>query len=168
MAMMTTSAVRTALVTSALALLSPATLGWAQVIPRQAPGEAAASTESSGAMTTTVIIGLVVAMVVIVAVLAKIADLRRKRETEAVVLQSRISDAILRDPSLFSFPITPTAHVPVWTGSPATVEVAGQVPSEDVRQAALRLIEREASQVRPDVHIESRIGVAPTMVQRSA
>ena len=69
---------------------------------------------------------------------------------------------------LLKLPITPTAHVPLWKGTPVTVEVAGQVPSEDLREAAIRLVEREASQLGPEVHVESRIGIVPTMARRSA
>lgn len=162
-------AIRTTLATTTIASMWTAKPAWAQVIlERQAPGQAPETTATSGAMTTAVVVALGIAVLVIIAALAKMADLRRKRETEAVVVQSRISDAILRDPGLFNFPITPTARVPLWRGSPVTIEVAGQVPSEDIRQAALRLVEREAAQVRHDVQIESRVGVVPTMVQRSA
>jgi len=111
---------------------------------------------------------LVIAMLVIIGALVKILDLKRKREGEAVIVQAQLSDAVLRDPALFSLPITPTAHVPLWKGSPVTVEVAGHVPSDDLRLAALRVVEREASHLRPDVRIESRIGVVPTMARRSA
>ena len=45
---------------------------------------------------------------------------------------------------------------------------AFQVPSDDLRQTALRVVEREAAHLRPDVRIESRIGVVPRMAQRSA
>lgn len=159
---MTIATNRAALVTTSLALMLP-THGWAQT-----PGQAPDTTASSGAMTTAVVVTLGIAVLVILVALAKVADLRRKRETEAVVVQARISDALLRDPGLFNYPITPTAHVPLWKGSPVTIDVAGQVPSEEVRRAALRLIEREAAQIRNDVRIESRIGVVPTMMQRSA
>jgi len=57
---------------------------------------------------------LVIAMLLILAALVKILDLNR--EGEAVVVQAQISDAVLRDPNLFSLPITPTAHVPLWKG----------------------------------------------------
>ena len=115
-----------------------------------------------------VIISLVIISVLILGVLVKIWDLKRKRENEAVIVQSQISDALLREPALFSLAITPTARVPLWRGSPVTVEVAGQVPSDDLREAALRTIEREASRLRSDLRIESRIGVVPTMARRSA
>jgi len=109
-----------------------------------------------------------IAVLLILGALMKILDLKRQRESEAVVVQAQLADAVLRDPALFSLPITPTARVPLWKGSPVTVEVAGQVPSDDLRRAALHLVEREASHLRPDVRIESRIGVVPTMTRRSA
>ena len=115
-----------------------------------------------------IVIGLVVILLFVLAVLVKTWDLKRKREGEAVIVQSQISDALLREPALFSLAITPTAHVPLWKGSPVTVEVAGQVPSDELREAALRTTEREASRLRSDIRIESRIGVVPTMARRSA
>ncbi len=120
-------------------------------------------------MTTTVVVlaSLLVVLLVLVA-LIKMLDLKRKRDSEAVVVQARLADAVLRDPRLFSFPITPTAHIPLWKGRPVTVEVAGQVPSNDLRDAAVGLIEREASQLGPEVRVESRIGVTPGMARRSA
>lgn len=122
----------------------------------------------SGGETALAVVVFIVAVLVVLGVVVKLLDLRRKRENEAVVVQAQISDAVLRDPALFSLPITPTAHVPLWKGSPITVEVAGQVPSDELRETALRVVEREASHLRPDVRIESRIGVVPTMARRSA
>ena len=119
-------------------------------------------------MTTAVVVATVLAVLVILGALIKMLDLKRKRDGEAIVVQARISDAVLRDPRLFSLPITPTAHVPLWKGSPVTVEVGGHVPSEDLREAAIHLVEREASQLGPDIRIESKIGVEPTMARRSA
>ena len=167
--MKTTDATRTAL-TSVLALVAaPATTAWAQgVVGPQATGNPSSGATESGAMTTAVVVASLLAVLVVLGALIKMMDLKRKRESEAVVIQARISDAVLRDPRLFSLPITPTAHVPLWKGTPVTVEVAGQVPSEDLRQAALNLIEREASQLGSEVRVESRVGVVPTMARRSA
>jgi hypothetical protein len=171
--MKTINPTRAALVTSALASSALALAGWpgnvwAQgVVGPQASNPSGGATQS-GAVTTAVVVASLLAVVVVVGVLIKMLDLKRKRESEAVVVQARISDAVLRDPRLFSLPITPTAHVPLWKGTPVTVDVAGQVPSEDLREAAIGLIEREASQLGPEVRIESRIGVVPTMAGRSA
>jgi hypothetical protein len=147
----------------------PAGAGWAQgVVAPQVPVNATGDGTQSGAVTTAVVVGSLLAVLVVLGALVKMLDLKRKRDSEAVVVQARISDAVLRDPRLFSLPITPTAHVPLWKGTPVTVEVAGQVPSEDLREAAILLVEREASQLGPEVHVESKIGIEPTMARRSA
>ena len=168
--MNTMTGTRAALITSALALMAwPARSGWAQsVVSTPAPGGATSDATQSGAVTTAVVVGSLLAVLIVLGALIKMLDLKRKRDSEAVVVQARLSDAILRDPRLFSLPITPTAHVPLLTGKPVTVEVAGQVPSEDLRDAAIDLVEREASQLGADVQIQSRIGVVPTMARRSA
>jgi hypothetical protein len=148
--MKTIDTTRAGLVTSALALVAwPAKNVWAQgVVGPQVSGSASDGAAQSGAVATAVIVASLVAVLVVLGALIKMLDLKRKRDTEAVVVQARMSDAVLRDPRLFSLPITPTAHVPLWKGTPVTVEVAGQVPSDDLRDAAIGLIEREAAQVR--------------------
>ena len=165
--MKTIKTARAALVTPALALATwPARTSWAQgVVGTQASVSASDGGAQSAAI---VVVASLVALVVVLGALITMLDLKRKRDGEAVVLQARLSDAVLRDPRLFSFPITPTAHVPLWKGRSVTVEVAGQVPSADLRDAAIGLIEREASQLGPEVRVESRIGVVPTMARRSA
>src|SRR5499433_2173440 len=164
--MQTMKRTRAALVTSALAAW-PMT-SWAQgVVGSQTPGGAPSDATQSGTVTTVAVIATLLGVLVVLGALIKMLDLKRKRETEAVVVQARISDAVLRDPRLFSLPITPTAHVPLWKGTPVTVEVAGQVPSDDLRDAAFGLIEREAAPMGPEVRVESRIGVVPIMARRS-
>jgi hypothetical protein len=165
--MRTMNRARAALVASALAAWP--TTGWAQsVVGPQVPGGAPSAATQSGAVTTVVVIVTLLGVLVVLGALIKFIDLKRKREGEAVVVQARISDAILHDSRLFSLAITPTARIPRWKGTPVTIEVAGQVPSDDLRQVVIRLVEREASQLAADVRIESRIGVMPHMVRRSA
>lgn len=111
---------------------------------------------------------VIVALLVLAGALAKIFDLKRRREAEAVQLQAQISEALLRDHQLFRLPIVATAHVPLWTGSPATLELSGAVPAPELRAAAVRIAELEASRIRPDVWIESRIGVTTNVGTRAA
>jgi hypothetical protein len=165
--MKTVPASRAALFTTALSLAGWKT-GWAQGITPTAPATPSAGATQSGAVTTVVVVTSVIAVLVVLGLLIKLLDLKRKRDSEAIVVQARISDAILRDPRLFSLAITPTAHVPLWTGSPVTVEVAGHVPSEDLLQASMELVEREASQLGPDIRIESKVNVEPAMARQSA
>ncbi len=168
--MKTIKAARAVLVTSALALVGwPAGAGWAQsVVVPQVPSNATSDAAQSGVVTTAVVVGSLLAVLAVLGALIKMLDLKRRRDGEAVVVQARISDAVLRDPRLFSLPITPTAHVPLWRGTPVTVEVSGQVPSEDLREVAIHLVEREATQLGPEVRVESKIGIEPAMARRSA
>ena len=102
---------------------------------------------------------LLVGLLVIVAVGVKLYDLKRKREAEAVHLQAQVSDALLRDPNIYGLAVTPTAHVPWWSGTPARLEVVGRVPTPDSREPVLRLVEQEAKRVRPDVVLVDHIEV---------
>ncbi len=137
--------------------------GWAQATSPPAGG---GSTDGG----TALLVGgaIVVVLLLVTGFMVKMFDLKRQRETEAVHVQAQVADALLRDPMLLRLPITPTAHVPLWRGTPAVVELAGQVPSEEELRAVLRAVQEEALRLRPDVRIESRIGVVPTMAQRVA
>jgi hypothetical protein len=145
-------------------LLRPDAFVWAQAVPPPAPTTPAAPAASGGSAALTAAI-VVVAMLLLVAVVVKLFDLKRKRESEAVHLQAQISDALLRDQALFGLPITPTAQVPLWRGSPATIEVAGQVPTAELREAVLRIASSEAARIRPDFKIVDRLAVVPSMAR---
>ena len=108
---------------------------------------------------TATVLALLVGLLVVVGIGVKLYDLKRKREAEAVHLQAQVSDALLRDPSLFGLAVTPTAHVPWWSGTPARLEVVGRVPEPEYRDRVLRLIDQEARHVRPDVVIVDRLDV---------
>jgi hypothetical protein len=109
---------------------------------------------------TATVLALLVGLLVVVGIGVKLYDLKRKREAEAVHLQAQVSDALLRDPSLFGLAVTPTAHVPWWSGTPARLEVVGRVPEPEYRDRVLRLVDQEARHVRPDVVIVDRLDVA--------
>jgi hypothetical protein len=110
-----------------------------------------------GPMATVLV--LLVGLLVIVGIGVKLYDLKRKREAEGVHLQAQVSDALLRDPNLFGLPVTPTAHVPWWSGTPARLEVIGRVPELEFHDRVLQLVEREARQIRPDVVVVDRLHV---------
>jgi hypothetical protein len=133
---------------------------WAQTVPSPPTAPPAGGGDAGSAVT---IIVIVAALLLALGVTVKLFDLRHKREAEAVRLQAQVSDALLRDADLFQIPLTPTARVPFWSGSPATIEVAGQVPTAAKREAVLRIVRSEAARVRPDVQIEDRMAVVPTV-----
>ena len=122
-------------------------------MPQAAPQAAT----SGGAVSTLTVFLLLFGLLVIVGLGVKLYDLKRKREADAVHLQAQVSDALLRDPTLFGLAVTPTAHVPWWSGTPARLELVGRVPTPDARDRARRIAEEEARSVRPDVEIVDRI-----------
>ena len=132
---------------------------WAQApaapLPTTPPSTAAP--QGSGGFVAAAIV--IVALLVVIGVMVKLFDLRRKRSAEAVHLQAQISDALLREQHVFRLPITPTAHVPFIKGSPATIEVSGEVPSSEMRDTVLRLVRNEATRIRGDVEVEDRLFV---------
>src|SRR3982751_3126622 len=124
-------------------------------MPQAAPQAAA----SGGLGPTLTVFLLLVGLLVIVGIGVKLYDLKRKREADAVHLQAQVSDALLREPTLFGLAVTPTAHVPWWSGTPARLEVSGRVPSTAARERALRLIEQEARSIRSDVVIVDKLEI---------
>lgn len=96
---------------------------------------------------------------VLLGLAVKLYDLKRKRDEEAVAAQARVSDALLMDPTLGGLPLTPTAHVPLWKGSPLVVDITGAVPRTELRDAALDLARREVARGRSDFRIEDHIAV---------
>jgi hypothetical protein len=98
----------------------------------------------------------------------KVIDRKRRREEEAVLVQAKVSDALLTDPTVSSLPVTVTAHAPFWNGSPITVDVVGRVARPDQREAVIRRVTREVEAIRPDYRLVDRLGIEPALVARAA
>ncbi len=158
---------RTGTLGSALLLVSASWTvnAWAQAVPNPAmpPGTPESSAAGGGAGLAAVL--AVAGLLVIIGVAVKLFDLKNQRESESVQLQAQVSDALLREPSLARLRVTPTAHVPLWTGSPATIEVSGEVPTPELKDTVLRIVRDEAARVRSDVQVEDRLAVSSTMVR---
>ncbi len=88
-----------------------------------------------------IVVATMLLLVVLLGVAVKLYDLKRKREDEAIAAQARISDALLMDATLAGLPLTPTAHLPLWKGSPLVVEITGEVPRPELREAAVDVAE---------------------------
>src|SRR5262249_26623679 len=118
-------------------------------------------TEPDG--TIMVILLVAGACVLLLALVAKILDLRLRRDGEAIAVRGLISDALDRNHSLFGTSITVVrVRVPLWTGSPVTIRVAGQVSTDQLRKAALESIRRAAnSDLVVAIRIKSRIKTNP-------
>jgi hypothetical protein len=110
----------------------------------------------------------VVILLLLVVAGVKIYDLKRRRDEDAVAIQARISDALMVEPSLARFPLTPTVRIPLWRGRPMMVEVAGSVPLPELRQAAVDLVLREALRTGGTCSLKDRISVDPALLRRAA
>ncbi|HSL47650.1 MAG TPA: hypothetical protein VK878_01195 [Candidatus Deferrimicrobiaceae bacterium] len=106
-----------------------------------------------------IVIGAMLVLGVLLGLAVKIYDLKRKREEEAVAAQARVSDALLMDAALAGLPLTPTARLPLWKGSPLVLDITGVVPRTELREAALDVAKRELGRSRSDFRIEDRIAV---------
>ena len=95
--------------------------------------------------------------------LAKILDLQLRRDGEAIAVRGLVADVLDQDPNLFGASITIVrVRVPLWTGTPVTIRVAGQVSSDQLRKAVIESIRRAAkSELIVAIRIKSRIKVRP-------
>ena len=143
-----------------LSLLAFPIRAMAQTTGADAPGAAPASSNPGGAIA---IVVMVVALLVVIGVGVKLYDLKRKREDDVMSLQSRISDALLLDPSLAGLPITAFASGPLWRRSRVVIAVRGPVPTPELRAAVMRLVEKELSSREPGARAEDRMVVDPLM-----
>jgi len=134
---------------------------WAQTAP--SPSLSPPAAEGGGATIAAVVV--VVGLLMVIGVVVKLFDLKQRRESEAVQLQAQLSDALLRETTLAGLPLTPTVHVPVWKGTPATIEVMGRVPTPELKDTVLRIVRDEAARIRCDIQIEDRLSVVPTMTR---
>ncbi|HZP36260.1 MAG TPA: hypothetical protein VFE48_07180 [Methylomirabilota bacterium] len=115
-----------------------------------------------------IVVAAMLILVVLLGVAVKLYDLKRKRDEEAVAAQARVSDALLMDSALSGLPLTPTAHVPLWKGSPLIVEISGAVPRSELRTAALEVASKEIARSRSDFAVHDKITVDPNVLSRAA
>jgi hypothetical protein len=112
----------------------------------------------TGTLLTLVFLAVIVGAAVVV---ARYVSTRRKRTEEAVILQSQLSDAIAREGLFHGLHITPNARVSGWRSSQITIEVAGEVPTPELRERVMRIVGAEAWKLRPDVQTVDHLFIVP-------
>jgi hypothetical protein len=143
-----------------LALTSArATLARAQGLPAPGPGNQLPTQDGASLMVPAII--LVVAIVGVLVIAVAMVDMRRKRRAEAVMIESQIADALMREPRLQGTVITTLAEVPLMGRSAPTVEVRGEVEYPDLRDVAVRIVRQELLRHHPEARVEDRILVLP-------
>jgi len=114
---------------------------------------------------------VVAAVAVLLAVLitaVRLYDLKRRQEQSAMTLQAKLSDALLLEPSLSDFPIVAIVYAPLRKRSPVIVDIAGPVPSLELRDLVLRIVKRETAGIGREVRIEDRMVVHPLVARHAA
>jgi hypothetical protein len=154
-----------AMVSGMVALAGTVREAAAQATPPSVTPSPAAPGDQSGILMALALMG---ALLVLVGIGVKIWDAKRKREAEAVHLQSQISDALLREQDFFGLAITPTVHASLRKGTPMKIEVTGRAPSAALRDAALRIVRDEAMRMGANVEIVDRVEVTPEAARRIA
>jgi hypothetical protein len=137
--------------------------GWAQTADATMHGTDPTRFEGPVGVVLTVAAGVLL----VLGLVGKVLDLRLKRDGETVAVKGLIADALDSDPDLFGLPLTATVRVPLWSGSPVIIRVAGEVPSGELKRAVLLRVKRTATaELSVRVRIKSRIGVIPTASTR--
>ena len=108
--------------------------------------------------------GIVVGVALVTAVGIFLLEAQRRRDQRAAAFQDRLAEPIARELGQVGVSVLPTVRIPLWKGAtrPAVIQLAGQVPSYDLRDRVVRLVEREAGRLRY-FRIEDRIRVTPSV-----
>jgi hypothetical protein len=111
----------------------------------------------------TLAVGIIVGVGSVTALGVILLEAQRRRDQRAVAFQDRLAQPIARELEPMGVTVLPTVRIPVWSSAtrPAVIQLAGQVPSRDLRDRVVRIVEREATRLRY-FRIEDRIRVAPS------
>ena len=106
--------------------------------------------------------GVVVGVTLMTVAAVLILEAQRRRDQRAASFQDQLARPIQRELAQAHVAILPTVRIPLWKAAtrPAVIQLTGQVPSADIRNRVLRLVEREAARLRY-YRIEDRIRIAP-------
>src|SRR5262245_47068553 len=97
-------------------------------------------------------------VVLVVGVGLAFFDLGGRREEEAERLELMIGRALSRE--VGRLPVVPVARVPRSARSPVVIlEITGTVPTSELRDIILDIVERELCRLRPHYRIDNRLAV---------
>ena len=114
------------------------------------------------------LVAIGISVLVVIGLIGRLLDLRRRREDEALGLQSRVSDALMLEPGLGGLAVTASVRVPLWPRKAPTLEISGRVPTPDQHELALRVAMRTLADRAAHLRIEDRVWVDPMMREHAA
>jgi hypothetical protein len=107
-------------------------------------------------------VGIVVGAAGVTTLGVILLEAQRRRDRRAVAFQDRLAGPIARELGQAGVSVLPTVRIPLWSAAtrPAVIQLAGQVPSPDLRDRVVRIVEREAARLHY-FRIEDRLRIVP-------
>jgi hypothetical protein len=114
-----------------------------------------------------VAVGIVIGVGAVTAFGVLLLEAQRRRDQCASAFQDRLAEPIARELGHAGVSVLPTVRIPLWSSAtrPALIQLVGQVPSRDLRDRVVRLVEREATRLHY-FRIEDRLRVTPSTEDR--
>jgi hypothetical protein len=111
-------------------------------------------------------IGAVLVIGVLIALGVRYLEVQSRHDEEATRLQQALIEPLARDPLLAGSAVLPLVTMPLH--GPARVELTGWVASTEIRDTAMRAVEREAARLGRRVRIIDRLDVSDDAMRRPA
>jgi hypothetical protein len=100
-------------------------------------------------------IGVMFVVGVLIALGVRYLEAQSRHDEEATRLQQALIEPLARDPALAGSAVLPLVSMPL--RGPARVELTGSVSSPEVRDAAVRTVERESARLGRRVRVINRL-----------
>ena len=143
------------LATAVLLLMASTERSWSQ-----RPSSVGSPPAPSGdAVSTIATLSFLVLIVIAIVIVSRYVAARRKRFEDAVILQSRLTDVLAQEVRLSGLQITPKARVSGWRQAHVAIEVAGVLPTPELRETVMRIARAEAQRYRSDVVLEDHLSI---------
>ena len=104
--------------------------------------------------------GIAVGIGVVTVLGVVLLEAQRRRDERATAFQNLLAEPISHELGLAGVSVLPTVKIPLWKGAtrPAVIQLSGRVPTREIRDRVIRLVEREASRLQY-YRIEDRIRI---------
>jgi hypothetical protein len=116
-----------------------------------------------GLTTPTLLLGLGLVLGIGIAITAGILALdgQRRRDQRAAALQDLLAAPITRELGQAGVSVLPTVRIPLFKAAtrPAVIQITGHVPSRELRDRVIHLVEREGARLRY-FRIEDRMRIS--------
>jgi hypothetical protein len=103
---------------------------------------------------------------VLIALGVRYLEAQSRHDEEATRLQQALVEPLAHEAALAGSAVVPLVTIPL--RGPARVELTGWVPSGDVRDAAVRAVEREAARLGRRIRVVVRMDVQDDGMRRPA